>query len=342
MSNVVIMVWMQHLDAGLGDLMRGTVYLHHLSKRMNFKLIVDTQLHPTSHVLVSCTHEYSNYVIENRSKIIHAINLGENNPLIVNSIQNHLKQVNNHNPIMITTNHNHNVPALLSAECKQFMRSILLPNDAFKTYFNDMRNAFKIPEQYSIIHIRVGDHDLVTRSSIIANYRILHGIVHRELKTTPNLFIITDSLRFKYYLKRALDPVLKDRIIKTTPIHLSYANKHTDIERIKETLFDFMLLTNATVIKTHSAYGWVSGFVHWVSHIFNVPLVNLKSAANQHMFIPMQSIQSIQSMQSMQSIQSMQPTQPTQPTQPRQPKIQMMRLMHMPMRASLRLMKLQY
>ena len=237
MTRVVIMVWMQHFSAGLGDMLRGTVYLHQLSQQLNFKLIVDTQLHPVSHMLGSRPHEYSNYVIENQSKIINAINLDANNHLIVNSIRTHLTP----DPILITTNHSHNVSLALSHECKQFMRSMLVPNDEFKSYFNDTCNALKIPEHYSIIHVRVGDHDLVNHSSIIANYNKLFDIVNKHLKTTPSMFIITDSVQFKEYLKRTIDPALNDRIIKTTPIHLSYANAANDMKTIKETLFDYYI-----------------------------------------------------------------------------------------------------
>jgi hypothetical protein len=331
MARVVIMVWMQNLNAGLGDMLRGTVYLHQLSQKMNFKLIVDTQLHPMSHMLGSRPHEYSNYVIENQSKIIHAINLDANNHLIVNSIQTHLKLLHS-DPILITTNHNHNVSLALSHECKQFMRSMLVPNDEFKAYFNDTCNALKIPEHYSIIHVRLGDDDLVTRSFNIANYNKLFDIVHKHLSTTPSMFIITDSAQFKEYLKRTIDPALNDRIIKTAPIHLSYANAANNMKRIKETLFDFMLLTNATIIKTHSTYGWVSGFVQWVSCIFNVPLVNLKTAI-QSIFHRMQSTQSTQSQSTMILMKPMKQIHPRQ----------LMQIMQiMPMRASSRLMKIKY
>ena len=67
---------------------------------------------------------------------------------------------------------------------------------------------------------------------------------------------------------------MTDRIISTVPIHLSHPD--ANIETVKDTLFDFMLLTNAIFIQTHSVYGWISGFVQWVSHIFNVPLINLR------------------------------------------------------------------
>ena len=86
---------------------------------------------------------------------------------------------------------------------------------------------------------------------------------------------MSDSVKFKQYLRRMLHPTLTDRIISTVPIHFSH-DKVT-VETIKDTLFDFMLLSNAKFIKTHSVYGWISGFVQWVSHIFNVPLINIKS-----------------------------------------------------------------
>jgi hypothetical protein len=271
MSNIVIMVWMKHLNAGFGDMLRGTIYLYKLSQQLKFKLIVDTQLHPVSNFLISQPHEYSDYVIQNKSKIIHTINAQQADS-IVNQIRDHGLSCNP-NPILITTNYsdNHGPP---SAECKQFMRSMLIPNDEFKTYFNDMCVAFKIPKHYSIMHFRVGDDDLMSHKSVRENYHKLINIVNENIATTPNLHIIADSAMFKQYLKTKLHPKIINRVIPTNPIHLSHPN--ANVETIKETLFDFMLLTNARIIKTHSTYGWISGFVQWVSHIFNVPLINLK------------------------------------------------------------------
>lgn len=270
MANVVVMVWLKHLDAGFGDLLRGTMFLHKLSQQMNFKLIVDSQLHPVSQFLVSQPHQYSTLVIQNESKIIKAINVDEQ--FIINLIWTHQRDCNP-NPIFITMNHSDNCNAS-SDECKRFMRSLLIPNEEFKTALNAMFMALKIPTNYSIIHFRLGDDELIKHVSKPNHYNDLLQIVDANLKTTPNLFIMTDSIQFKHYLKFALHPMVHGRIIPTVPIHLSQPD--ADIKMIKETLFDFMLLTNARVIKTHSKYGWISGFVKWVSHIFDVPLINLK------------------------------------------------------------------
>jgi hypothetical protein len=57
-------------------------------------------------------------------------------------------------------------------------------------------------------------------------------------------------------------------------VHLSHSTE-ADADMIKDTLFDLYLLMNATAIKTYTNYTWVSGFVQWVSHAFNVPLIRI-------------------------------------------------------------------
>jgi len=270
--NDVIMVWTKQMDAGFGDLLRGTVYLHQLSKKMNFKLIVDTQLYPVSQFLTSEPHAHSEYVIQNQSKIIRAINVTES--FIVKLIQNNKHQST---PILICTNygsHEQSAVQRMSDDCKRFMRSLLIPTPEFKTYFNAKCAELKIPTTYSILHFRLGDDELMHRAKNAPHYNELIEYAVSNLKQTLNLFVITDSLNFKQHLIQAL-PHFSNRIIPTIPIHLACQN--TTAETVKDTLFDFMLLANAAFIKTHSTYGWISGFVSWVSGVFNVPLMNLKS-----------------------------------------------------------------
>jgi hypothetical protein len=272
-KNVVIMVWKQDLNAGFGDLLRGTVCLHQLSKRFKFTLIVDTQLHPVSKVLVSIPHIYSNYVLENQSEIINTINSREKLEIALKN------KLTCDKPFMITTNvepHND-----MTNDCKQFMRLLLHPTNEFKRFFIEMRARFNIPNNYTIAHFRVGDQDLIGNDSNektidIANYQMLGEIVNFHMANTPNLFILSDSLEFKKYLCKRIRPEFVGRIIPSTPIHLSHPDAVMDIEKIKETMFDFMLLINARVIKTHSNYRWISNFVKWAGNIFSVPVLDMK------------------------------------------------------------------
>ena len=268
MSNVVIMVWMKHLNSGFGDLLRGTISLYNLSRQMDFELIVDTQLHPVSKILIPRPHRYSSYVMEHQSTILtNTIHMTEA------TIEQYIKGELRHNkPVMLVSN---TFPdRSTSNDCKRFMRHLLTPTDEFKRYFNEMCHKFHIPPNYSIAHFRVGDQDLIDNNVNIENYNRLCGMIDVQMAKTPNLYIMSDSLIFKKYLCKILRPELVHRVIPTTPIHLAHPD--ADIGNIKETMFDFMLLTNARIIKTHSKYMWVSGFARWASLIFNIPLVDMK------------------------------------------------------------------
>ncbi len=51
----------------------------------------------------------------------------------------------------------------------------------------------------------------------------------------------------------------------TIPAHLGDHN-HCDL--IKDTLFEFFLVTKCKKIRTYSNNGWVSGFVYWIHKIY--------------------------------------------------------------------------
>ena len=269
MSNVVIMVWKQFLDAGFGDMLRGTIHLYNISRRLNFQLIVDTQLHPVSKLLVTNPHMYSKYVLDNQSEIIDMTNNIKEN--IESVIKNKLRH---DRPLLITTNCS--PMDTMTNDCKRFMRSMLHPTDEFKKYFIEMRNMYHIPNGYAIGHFRLGDEELNGNGSINEDkYAKWFELVGQQMLKFPNLYIMSDSLEFKKYLCKRIRPDFVGRIIPTTPIHLSHPDA-ADVEKIKETMFDFMLLINAQFIKTHSRYGWVSNFVKWVGNIFNVPVLDMK------------------------------------------------------------------
>lgn len=268
---VVIMVWKQDQLAGLGDLLRGTVHLHALSQQLNFRLIVDTQLHPISNFLISDSHEYSDFVLQNKDNVLNFVNS-------INPVEEMIKKRLMHpdstkNPILVISNsmENGNIPP--NAHTKSLIRTILTPNKEFKTEFNSMCAAFKIPNNYSILHLRLGDDDLVKHSINIQKYKDMLKFIDAHVTPNDNGLIISDSFRFKQYLLH-VRPHLMNRIIPTKPVHLSHSTDK-DARMIKETLFDLFLLMNSKSIKTYTIYTWVSGFVQWVSCAFNIPLISI-------------------------------------------------------------------
>ena len=268
--NVVIMVWKQFPDAGFGDMLRGTIHLYNISRRLNFRFILDTQLHPVSKLLVPCPHMYSKYVLENQSEIVNMTNT------IKEKLESVIKsKLRRDKPLLITTNCQ--PTDAMTNDCKRFMRLVLRPTDEFNRYFIEMRNKFQIPNGYAIGHFRLGDEELNGDGSIDEDkYAKWLELVGQQMLKFPNLYVMSDSLEFKKYLCKRIRPEFVRRIIPTTPIHLSHPDAAADVENIKETMFDFMLLINAQFITTHSKYGWISNFVMWVGGIFNVPVFDMK------------------------------------------------------------------
>ena len=152
-TNTVIMVWMQDPASGLGDLLRGTVYLCELSQQLNFRLIVDTQLHPVSHFLVSTAHEYSEYVRQNKHRVLNLVNAANSASAIRQCVT--AKTVD---PILLIANPTDNMHARPSARAVALIRTILTPTDDFKAQFSAMwmttPASFRIPPRSSSIWAR--------------------------------------------------------------------------------------------------------------------------------------------------------------------------------------------
>ena len=265
---LIIMVWMQNPLAGLGDLLRGSIILHNLSQKLNFRFIVDTQFHPITNFLISNSHEYSDYVFQNKNSIINLVNT----PNVIDTIKKILLHPDSIiKPILLTCNVMENITQ--NAHTVSFIRNFLNPTEEFKTQFNSMCSEFKITRNYSILHLRLGDDELVQNTINIEKYNQTLPIIDAHVHPNENILIIADSFAFKQYLRK-VRPHLAHRIIPTKPIHLSHSTEK-DTQMIKETLFDLFLLINSKTIKTYTIYGWVSGFAQWVSHVFNIPLIHI-------------------------------------------------------------------
>lgn len=274
----VISVWMQDPWAGLGDLIRGTMHLCDLSQQLHFKLTMDTQFHPVSKCLAS-RGECSDYVLQNKHNVHNFINGDKLNELR-NLIQTAIR-TGRTEPLLIFSNLTESLYRTPSAHSMHFIRGAVMPTLEFQAAFADMCKLHNIKcsnKNHAIIHFRVGDDDLVNHRINLVKYKECLNVLDTHQVSglmDDTTYIISDSYFFKHFLRK-VRPHLASKVIDTRPIHLSHSctdGKHDRL--IADTMFDFYLLINARVIKTYTTYTWVSGFVRWVSHAFNVPLVNL-------------------------------------------------------------------
>lgn len=281
MPKTVIMVWTKtdsgtHPNGsvktyGLGDLLRGTIYLHQMSVELGFNFIVDIRFHPISQYLIMNSYDNKEYVNANLNKIqiIHCHEPDKFKQIYEESLECS-------DPLLICTN----MFCMddLSTDCKQFMRTLLMPNEPFKKYINKQNELYQVSSKYSIIHIRLGD-DEFCRNKSRYNFNIINvnnaiNIIKKFIE--PQDILMSNSFRLKQQLK-LLNTNIK--MFNTRPLHLGELSTmfHENIiESFSETLYEFFVLTNASNIKTYSVYEWVSGFVKFAGLIYDIPLVDLK------------------------------------------------------------------
>jgi hypothetical protein len=283
MTKTVIMVWVKTDSGtntngtvktyGFGDLLRGTIWLYQMSVKLGFNFAVDIRQHPISrHLLVNphgrndaCQNEYVDANIR-KMKIIHCHEVAKFYAIYNASLRTP-------EPLLICTNMQCNEQLIV--ECKQFMKTLLTPNESFAKYITQQNDLYHISSQYSIIHIRLGDDGFFKNKPDNGfNMNEAAKIISRYAEPTD--ILMSDSFWFKQQLKSMNVNIA---MFNTHPLHLGDLSTRF-VERIedsfKETLYEFFTLTNASKIKTYSVYEWMSGFVKFAGLIYDVQLIDLK------------------------------------------------------------------
>jgi hypothetical protein len=259
----VIQVWTHHCYNmqqtetsnywGIGDVLRGTIQMYMLSKKLGFTLYVDTSLHPIGKYLVPIENPYADLIQANKDKI-------EMVPASKN-LEDHLKNINKKEDIYFCFTNAHCTEPF-DEECRAFIKRILSPLPQFDKELHQI-----IPfESYQIMHFRLGDDELVGNKSKNTSRCIINLIKQNK---GINDVLISDSLS----LKNDRDVQSEVYVLNTIPQHLGRCSDH---ESIRGTLTDFFLLSRATNIKTYSCYEWTSGFAYWAHQIYDIPLSKIE------------------------------------------------------------------
>ena len=251
----VILVWINEANNfkqddvnnfwGLGDLIRGTIAMYQLSKKMNFNLIVDMHKHSVSKFLINPHNPYSAY-LENAK---------------VDFILNPEEHINNNPDDIMYFCTNINCDMCIGDDIKDYMRDLLKPNQDFQKYIDEKKAEIPF-DSFNIIHYRLGDEELVRNNSNNNNQYINNLIQNKE----NNDVLLSDSKYFKECAKNSTDIFM----FNIEPQHMGYC-KNSD--SIRDSLFEFFLISLARKIKTFTVYNHTSGFVRWTSIIHNLELI---------------------------------------------------------------------
>lgn len=237
---------------GLGDLLRSTIKLFYLSKNMNFKLIVDLQHHPIYDFLEKNENEYTELVKENKHNVDY---------VCYGAVEDYINE-NNNEILFILTNDFYF--GEIDEECKLFMKSILTPNEKFKKFIDQKMKTITF-DKYNIIHYRLNDNEFLNKDNNHSYDILLENYKNNKEK---NDILITDTKGFKKFLFLNEDCFIFD--IKICHLGLSI-----DKDEVRDTLFEFFLITNCSKIKSYCEIHQISGFVKWISEIYDIPLVKI-------------------------------------------------------------------
>ena len=260
----IIQVWTQNCSNlrrnnydnywGIGDLIRGTIKLYQLSKKMNFQLIVNIKHHPISNFLKQTYIEHEDLITQNINNILF---------ITPNNVEDYINNSSD-NIIYFLTNDlcdENNI----SEDCKNFIKDILKPNDEL---YNNINSIIQSKEpHYEILHLRTGDVYIKEGLMEISNVNRIYKIIDNNYKNSD--FVMCDSSNFKYQLKHNRPKI---NILELDIGHIGY---ETDLNKIKNSLIEFFIITYSNKIKTFSVYGWISGYVYWISKIYNIELISL-------------------------------------------------------------------
>jgi hypothetical protein len=235
---------------GLGDILRGTISMYQYSKKYNFRLIVDTQLHPISMYLKVQSHDYSELVKQKQNDISF---------VYPDKIDNFLKT--NPNDLTLVFSNSYLI-SNITEDCKNFIKMLLTPKDEFKQYINGILESKPLPINHSILHFRLGDSLMIRGEQ--KNFDSIIQLMNKYKENTDVL--MSDSERFKEHLMINFNDIFLYHI---NIGHIGY-KEHSSI--IRDSLFEFFIIIMAKKIKTYSIYGWISGFVKIAHDIYDVPL----------------------------------------------------------------------
>jgi len=238
---------------GLGDLIRSTLKLYKLSKQMGFIFIVDIQLHPIAEFLKADKHPYSEYVLENKNKV---------NYVCYGGVEDYINEQNDNEIILILTNDFADED--IDNESKQIIKNIFVPNYKFQNFIN--LKFSKIPfEKWNIFHYRINDNEFLNKQE---QYDFDLYIKYLKENKEENDILITDTKKLKHYIFNHDDIFMFD----TKICHLGLS---TNSDEIRDTLFELFLIIHSSKIKTYCKIHVISGFVKWISKIYNIPIHNL-------------------------------------------------------------------
>lgn len=260
---------------GFGDFIRGCYFLLEFCDKLNISL--------EFHIYDSNIKHFIKYfslkenINENIAKNIYKFTkinsyFTKNNDIInynvVNNNDEFIKFINSQNiysnNIFINTV---NFPSnFISKKFINYIKNILEPTDIFKKEINNLIDKIGLNKNnYITYHIRLGDNYFKNQFEAVENHKLQQIIDKLDINNNNNYLLVSDSTIIKHILTKKYSKI---KTIKKDAIHTGEIN---DVEKIKNTLLDFYLMSHSKQIISFSVYPHGSGFSKWCATTYEIP-----------------------------------------------------------------------
>ena len=248
-NKTIIHVYNSNYIAGLGDFLRGTIYLAQNAKyfNINFKIII------SDHIIIKYLNNETEILPENIkiNTIYHEVCEANNNifySLIKNFIDSDEENLYIHTNAFYSKNQ-------VTCDIKDYINSIF----RFKPqYYDNVKELFNL-NKYNVLHIRCPDEDFNTN---FQNENLLLKI--KRLHLSNNTFIMSNN----YELKKKLNNIFRFHFIDNRAFHIAYLKNDADLE---STIIDYIILSQSSNTYCLTPFWWGSGFSKECSVLNNVP-----------------------------------------------------------------------
>lgn len=263
---------------GFGDFLRGSYYLLQYCEEREYTCRIDFSNHLLSLFLKNKINSLIANIKPPISKFtdINVDLLIKTNNEITNSVKNNYELfedfLNNqeiiNNLLFLYANSFPLHP--LSLLHKKRMRFLLEPSEEISTHCQQVLQRIDLDNQpFTVIHIRLGDEYLVEKENKF------DGLKLELLKIEIELIVQTS----RKYLLIADNNAIKKYMIRWYPFFKTYFKEITHFgegiilerEKVKNTMIDFYLMSQAQRIFSFSSYLHGSGFSKWCAETYDIP-----------------------------------------------------------------------
>jgi hypothetical protein len=254
---------------GLGDFLRGSIYLTYICNVLNLDFDIDLHNHAISKFLNITDSSYNIcYSNVSASKAI------QKN--LINTLDNYEGEIyylyNNFTPLFDIENPKYNII--------QKARKLIIPKIEPKLFvLNILDKKLEMSglkqNTYAVIHIRCGDYFMNIKKNIdtekhqISTKHVndILDTLKKNLNPNKKYIIIGDSNKIKKYIANNFTNII---MFNSQITHLGEDQSNSEIP-ILDTLIDFNIMRFSNFIISFTAYGHGSGFSKYCATIYNIP-----------------------------------------------------------------------